>query len=304
MRLSNFITKNKNKLFLVLILFLILEIGIRAFGFLDFPLYYADNVIGYIPLPTQSGAFLKKNKWSFNSLSMQNDEEFSSALHSDIILIGDSLVAGGNPYLKEDRLGAQLSRALNKQVWSISAGSWGLRNELTYLRIHPEIVEKVDSIIFITNSEDFDEASSWACEYTHPRTYPILGILYLYKKYISRFGCDGAITPNNLLVEKGDWKKDLKDQFSTDEYKKIKIIFYLFPTKSEFENKNLENLENNGRDILRQTIRPVTIYTLGRDYRWNKKLYKDSIHPTVEGIRILTGIIKDPDSKTNIQNLR
>ncbi len=59
-------------------------------------------------------------------------------------------------------------------LWPISAGSWALRNELAYLRVNPDVVTQIDALVFVFNSGDFAEASSWKCELTHPRTKPNL----------------------------------------------------------------------------------------------------------------------------------
>ena len=90
----NFFKIRKILLFFIII-FLGIEITLRSLGLTDFPLYDTDNVIGYIPKPSQSGAFLGKNYWRFNSLSMKNDEEFNQIKSLDTLLVGDSIVYGG-----------------------------------------------------------------------------------------------------------------------------------------------------------------------------------------------------------------
>ncbi|MGU5731348.1 hypothetical protein ACV1DR_20970 [Aeromonas jandaei] len=116
----------------------LIEIGIRISGIIDFPLYDADNHIGYIPKPNQSGSFLRTHDWQFNSLSMGATEFRPTDKDTDTLLIGDSIVLGGNPYKQGDRLGPQLQLIHGGNVWPISAGSWALRNELVYLNLHPE----------------------------------------------------------------------------------------------------------------------------------------------------------------------
>jgi lysophospholipase L1-like esterase len=49
----------------------------------------------------------------------------------NILLIGDSIVWGGNPYKAGERLGARLQALLKDKVWTASAGSWSLQNEIT-----------------------------------------------------------------------------------------------------------------------------------------------------------------------------
>ena len=172
--------KLKSKhIFTILTILVLIEVGLRTSGIIDFPLYDANSIIGYIPKPSQNGSFLNKNVWQFNSLSM-GASEFKPTNTIDTLLIGDSVVLGGNPYRQEDRLAPQLQLETKLPIWPISAGSWGLRNELIYLKLHPEVVNSVDRFIFVLNSGDFDKASSWSCEITHPRSYPILALSLIH----------------------------------------------------------------------------------------------------------------------------
>lgn len=143
------------------------EITVRAVGMVDFLLYEANSEIGYIPAANQKGSFLNKNDWEFNVLNI-GSPAFQPDSRSDILLIGDSLVFGGNHYKKQERLGPTLqalmqTRTGDAHVWPIGAGSWALRNELTWLRQNPEVLEQVKQIMFVLNNGDFDAASSWSC---------------------------------------------------------------------------------------------------------------------------------------------
>ena len=112
----------------------------------------------------------------------------------DMLLVGDSLVYGGNQYHPTERLGPTLqaliqTRTAGTQVWPISAGSWSLRNELTWLRQNPQVLDQMHRIIIVLNSGDFDTttASSWSCELTHPRSRPLVATWYLFYKYVYAF---------------------------------------------------------------------------------------------------------------------
>ena len=278
----------------------LIEVGVRISGIADFPLYDADSQIGYIPKPSQSGDFLRKNHWQFNSKSM-GTLEFVPSIAIDNLLIGDSVVLGGNPFRQEERLGPQLSRTTGQPVWPIAAGSWALRNELTYLRIHPEVVNDVDRIIFVLNDEDFDQASSWSCEMTHPRSYPILASLYAFRKYVWDWEvCDQI--PDNFLVPPGNWKSELHQFLTSEQARGKQIIFFLYPNKSEaLGEKSLDvDLERHAHEIINESSTPVSVYSVGRDPRWKSDLYRDGIHPSVDGNRILAEIISKPASNTQL----
>lgn len=277
----------------VLVLVLI-EIGVRASGIVDFPLYYADNRIGYIPKPNQSGKFLRIHDWQFNSLSMGASEFKPNDTVVDTLLIGDSVVLGGNPYKQADRLGPQLQKIRGGNVWPISAGSWGLRNELIYLNLHPDVVANVDELIFVLNSGDFAEASSWACEETHPRSYPIYATAYIVKKYLYNWSSCGA-TPAELKVPEGNWKLELKLLLQSQLIKDKKVYFFLYPDKNEFENKILarEQLLVHSSEL--SAAGAMNINYISDDSRWDVRFYRDAIHPTVDGTRMLASIINNSE---------
>ena len=96
------------------------EVALRAVGFLDFPLHDRDDQIGYLPRPNQSGSFLNTNDWHINSLSMASGAFTPSDSASDILLVGDSIVYGGNAYKMNDRVAHYLSKITNQNVHILS----------------------------------------------------------------------------------------------------------------------------------------------------------------------------------------
>jgi len=278
------------------------EIAVRVSGISDFPIYSANSEIGYIPAPSQSGDFLRKNHWQFNSKSM-GGPEFTPSNSVDTLLIGDSVVLGGNPYKEEERLGPQLKGTLKHPVWPISAGSWSLRNELKYLKLHPEVTQAIDQFIFVSNNGDFDEASSWSCERTHPRSHPLWATLYVFKKYVWDWEACGQI-PSNLAFPKGSWKPELREFLGSEEARNKPVIFVFYPDKEEAEGKKtLVGLESHSAEILTQgsaSNAKIAIFSVARDARWKSTYYRDGIHPTVEGTRVLAEIIAQPANTSEL----
>jgi len=229
---------------------------------------------------------------------MGTPEEFApdpSGVAGTTLLVGDSIVLGGNGYRQVDRLGPQLGRAMQQPVWPIAAGSWALRNELKYLKLHPEVVSNVGRIIFVSNSGDFAEASSWACEETHPRSRPLFVTLYVMKKYLYNWKPCGA-TPAALQVPPGDWKPELQEFLSSEPAKGKVIRFIMYPDRDELANAKLlqSRFEVHIPELLLDGVDASAIYDLSRDSRWNASYYKDEIHPTVEGMVMLAKIISTP----------
>ncbi|MDO6413716.1 hypothetical protein Q4F19_04905 [Sphingomonas sp. BIUV-7] len=103
----------------------------------DYPLFRLDPHIGYIEQPDQSGSLGRVNDWAYNDKSMGIAAPFRpSPTAPDTLLVGDSIVNGGNLYRERDKLGARLGQRLGA-VWPVGAGNWSLGNESAYLDRHP-----------------------------------------------------------------------------------------------------------------------------------------------------------------------
>lgn len=260
------------------------EGALRTLGFSDFPLYDADASIGYIPKANQSGAFMNKNDWVFNEEHMGSGP-FRPGPGRDILLIGDSLVFGGNKYRQDQKLGASLQRALPQgtAVWPIGAGSWSLNNELTWLKKHAHVVSQVEDIVFVLNSEDLlDSASSWRCESTHPRSKPWSILWYQVQKHLSPERCEEI--PPELHVPATPWRQGLMEWLKSPEVINKRIHFVLHPRKDEL------GTEPSNIDAMKKKLRGAgldDVLDIGEAPGWHRDFYADIIHPTPEGNAIL-----------------
>ncbi|WP_158013925.1 hypothetical protein [Sphingomonas sanxanigenens] len=263
------------------------------------PLYHADNRIGYIPLPSQSGSAYGR-LWVFNERSMGTASPFRPTARKDILLIGDSLVFGGQ-FTQADKLGPQLEAVSGGKVWPISAPSWALQNELQYLRDHPEVVQGVDEIIFLLNAKDFRWPSSWASKLSHPRVAEPQPRSLLWsairRKWYRIFGkpVDPAKVrtpyrrprpPPGLKLTPRDNVADM-GALVTAARKPIHLIFY--PDQAELPGVDPCGFELP--DVAR--LPGLTITCVKADKRWSRALYSDHIHPSAEGVRVLSRIIAD-----------
>ncbi len=282
--------------FFVLIISLFIELGFRFLGFGDFPIYQIDSSIGYIPAPNQSGKFLRKNEWVFNDKSMGVEERFQESEKVDILVIGDSLVYGGNPYRQEEKLGAQLQRKLGEtyKVWPVGAPSWSFLNEKEYLDRHPEVLAEVEGIVWIFNSGDFQDRSQWWTDATHPRarpwsvTYYLLNKYYLegYLKYLFPnllfwIQAPEAVSRNPLDQEIGDFNLEI-EQLSRHHWKKRLVVFY--PNKIEELHAPDDFYESLAEKLEEQVkVRGWRFLDLRKSVEWKERYYRDGIHPTGEG---------------------
>ena len=263
------------------------ELLVRALGAIDFPLYDADSTIGYIPKANQSSSFLNKNDWVFNEHHM-GSRAFAPDTKIDVLLIGDSIVLGGNPLKQSERLGPQLESISGSSIWPISAGSWALRNQLTYLSLNPGVVSEVDLVVFVLNTGDLDKASEWKCELTHPRSKPTLAMWYLFKKYVFDFKeCNRDVEPD-LVIENGDLQSELKKYLLA---MGSKTHFILYPDKPQVTDPSLWKTASKPlRDFL-QAAGARHVADLMASGNWNPSLYRDGIHPTAAGNAELAAFI-------------
>ena len=121
------------KTFIVLLVsFLVIELAGRLYGLCDYPLYVESPYYEYIHAPNQKlviyGNNFSTNEWSMRSESFNKDRDTNV-----IIIIGDSVINGGNR-IDQSRLATSLLEGyleskfeLPFKVLNISAGSWGSR---------------------------------------------------------------------------------------------------------------------------------------------------------------------------------
>jgi hypothetical protein len=268
------------------------EIGMRMMGIIDFPLYHADSKIGYIPKPNQSGSFMRKNDWAFNSRSMAAPEFNGSASDGvrDVLLIGDSIVYGGNPYRAEERLGPSLTRDSKFRIWPISAGSWSLQNELTWLQANRDVVENVDDIVFVLNNGDIAPASSWGCTWTHPKGAPVSAVWFTVAKHLLKAKCEG--TPDDLQVPAQDVPAMLQ-AFLKSLPPRVRVSVMLYPDRGEAKSAAVMQAGLGQMEVPLRAVGVERIVFVGRDPSWAScaDCYRDPIHPTPEGNQRLAGII-------------
>lgn len=267
---------------------LLAEGTIHISGVLDYPLYEADNEIGYILAPNQAGAFLRTNDWVYNEHSMGTGPFKPDPSRFNVLLVGDSLVMGGNRLAQAERIGPQLEKRSGWQVWPIGASSWAMQNELTYLRQHPEILEQVDAVAFLSNSEDFGEPSSWAFESRNPRSHPLSGLAYMTRKYLMKEE-QPPVQPE-LKVQKRDWHADLT-AFAQGFDKPI--FLFAYPTVQELHDKQLmaDQLDAVITGIKDRAGSDIEVFKVADSEQWKPDLYRDDIHPTGQGNAVLANIV-------------
>lgn len=257
------------------------EVAARYSGVGDFPLIQRSATVGYIPAPNQSGAFLNRRQWVFNERSMAVARPFRPG-PDDILLIGDSLVVGGNGIDQKDRLGASIESETGCVVWPIGAGSWALSNELAEIMSNKDLLG-LRTIVFISNRDDFGRASVLENEYTHPTKHPWSVALYAIRRMLWPISEN---TPSELSPEATTkWHGQLAAFLNAY---KGRIVWVTHSMTDELKAPPPVFAELGQRIGGR-----ATIVDSARDSRWKASLYRDIVHPTPEGNRVLGKIISE-----------
>jgi hypothetical protein len=291
------------RVFLVLVaLFLVGELALRASGVLSFPLYHADDGIGYIPLPNQSGSFLRAHAWVFNDRSMGTPLKWHADGHPNILLIGNSVVMGGNPIDQKDKLGTWLQQDIGPAytVWPISAGGWTNVNEMVYLKRNPDVATRPRAFIWEYMTGGLSSLHTWAGDYVFPTAYPFCATCYVFRRYIWKLIFP---TSESELPPIGPIQPAYRAEFESMVFSLTKAtalpranVIFLYPKKSEYvEAKKGKQWLPDRTEIERIAgAAGVTVVDIAEQPEWNETLYRaDAVHPTAEGNAVIAKILAD-----------
>lgn len=282
------------------------EVGLRAAGFVDFPIYDIDAELGYLPKPSQQGAFMNRNRWAFNDRSMPIAEDWrdtpaTPGSPSDLLLIGNSIVMGGNPYDQPDKLGPQLQRLVGPsfKVWPLAVGGWTNVNQMTYLGRQADVAAGAEFFVWQVMSEGFGDASPWRGEYVFPTQPPVSALAYVLRRYVLPRFVDfgdtelpGKYAAQPRWIEAYDRELARLVQKTRQRHDPAGLI-YLFPSEAELA------VARAGREWLPErtemqrlaAVHGLAVLDLAADPAWHAGLYRDGVHLTVEGTRVLAGLI-------------
>jgi len=273
------------------VLWVAAELKVRQQGVVNFPLYDVDQEIGYIPRPNQKGVYLNRISWEVNEKNMTSGP-WKPNQKLDLLLIGDSIVWGGQDYRHEQKLGPQLQAQLpDWSVWSVGASSWSIWNEIAYLQRNPDVVEAADLILWVLNSGDFGARALFVTDANTPRSRPWNANLYALRKYVLppafkqwvRGGVRRLLpNPQDAMVDTKDSVARLEKFLQELGANGKKTLILLYP-------RRIELAQGKGAlDEFLQTLRGIQSPGLevldGRTLEaWGEENYRDEIHPTAEG---------------------
>lgn len=296
-------------LILAVVLLLIgAEAAIRLGGIIDFPLYTVDDEIGYVVKPNQVGSFLNKNHWVFNDRSMGTNQNWGSSTKPNLLLIGNSIVMGGNVYDQPNKLGPLLQARLNGKVtvWPAAVGGWTTLNEMVYLRRNFDVIKTTKFFIWEYMNGGFSQLSPARSEYVFPTQKPLCATWYAFRRYVlPRFlSFDMNELPPRGISQISNIARfeQLVAELSVASGNKIPGILFLYPSRDEYiASKNGLDYAPDRKELQRIAAGyGLKIVDIAQSPEWNLRLYREGTHPTVEG----NGVLADILAKSVIESMQ
>jgi hypothetical protein len=291
----------------VVVVFGVTELGIRTSGLTDVPAYTADGEIGYIVKPNQSGRFLNKNAWAFNSKSMPTEKAWEPTKPMNIVVIGNSIIMGGNPLDQKDKLIPQIEKDLGSRysVWPVGIGGWTNVNEMAYLARNPDVVKSTNFFIWEYMPGGLSGLSEWRGDYVFPKERPVWATWYAFRRYMLPriFSLNMSELPPPIRKVNDRYLANFDAQVAAlakSAGLKHPGMIFLYPEKKDLlmarhstewlpERKDLEAISRKYG---------LALVDVAQNSAWTDSLYRDGVHPSAWGNVVLAKIISDATRET------
>lgn len=272
------------------------EMYLRYAGFNSYPIYDIDDDIKYIPSANQQGRFLKRNAWYFNDRNMGNIYNWTAEKHPNLLLIGNSIVLGGNPFHHPDKLGPLLEKDLGGRyiVWSAAAGGWTNVNEMAYLDRNADVLKNADAVVVEYMEGGLSAANAWPGYYVFPDRKPWILAEYIFRRYVlprltKAASLDFGSLPRTGASDRAQWQRF--EALATNIAKQHKLVIFFYPALDNLKNRSAWQAEIAPIEELCRTISAKCL-DIAQAPAWNEKFYSsDGVHPTVEGNKTLASIL-------------
>ena len=283
----------------VLLLLALIELAIRALGVVDFPLYDLDASFGYAPRPTQSGTLLRRNRWVFNDHSMGVDAPWRPGDRIDLLLVGNSIVMGGNPYDQRDKLAPLLQSALSETtctVWPVAAGGWSTLNEIGFLERHPDLIQGADYVVWELMPGQMSSVTPWGGETLQPTHAPRWATGYLaLKAWRQQFRAQAPLplVTSDQLSANFERLNQTLSQVSRLGSSESRGVLFLYPDREQLvaARAGHEWVPERSRIERLAQAHSMRLLDVARDPSWTDRLYRDNVHPTPEGNAVLAKML-------------
>ena len=274
------------------------ESVIRQAGAISFPIYMRSADFGYAPRGNQQGTFLGTNHWVFNDRGMGVDRPWKPSQLTDILLIGNSIVMGGNPYDQKDKLTPQLQTRLGGgcPVWPVAAGGWSTVNEMRFLHSNPDLMAGADFFIWEQMPGQMQRLNPWTSENIHPTQAPLWATWYVVQKALATRFPNVVPTvlapPADPLMRYREFGAMLGRLVLSSKRRPAGMIF-LYPDRAQLAQARAGKEWLEDRQFFQHMAEAhgILLIDITRFPQWNESLYKDPVHPTAEGNAVLATIL-------------
>lgn len=278
------------------------EVAVRALGWVDFPVYVLDDEIGYYPQPNQSGAFMGTNRWVFNNRSMGIATPWKPGNQTDVLLIGNSVVLGGNPYDQPDKVAPQMQTRVDARcaIWPVATGGWSTVNEYRFLERQPDLVEGADFFIWEVMGHQMNGAHGWSRETVIPTHPPVWATGHVLQKLLyERWWPWAQTAPQQKAVGSAQVVHHYQQfdamlqRLQRAAGRKPAGIIFLYPDRQQLQGsrQGLEWLVDREQYVRMAATHGLVLIDIARYPQWTDALYRDQVHPTAAGNAVLADIL-------------
>jgi len=263
------------------------EAALHLTGFGSYPVYDLDGGLRYVPAANQSGRFLNRNAWFFNDRRMGNADNWTPTKHPNVLLVGNSVVLGGLPYDQADKLGPLLERSMGNGavVWSAAAGGWSNINEMAYLDRNRDVIENADVVIWEFMSGGLSAASEWPGYYIFPDHKPLFLAPYVIGKYVLPYFGGRIVNDSGALPPTGETDDANLRRFRAMVAliaKSRKLVIFMYPSRADLQDR-VAWAEAVAPIVETCRMFALSCVDFAKEPVWTESLYRDGVHPTVEG---------------------
>ncbi len=286
----------------IAVLLAVTELAVRTLGWVDFPIYAVDDEIGYFPQPNQSGAFLQKNRWVFNNRSMGIEAPWKPSGRTDVLLIGNSVILGGNNYDQPDKVAPQMQSHMDAQcaIWPVATGGWSTVNEYRFLERFPDIIDGADFFVWEIMGHQMAGAQGWTYETVIPTHHPVWATGHVVRKLLREKFLQWTLPePAGQVTDAAELASNYRqfdaalNQLQRASGKKPAGILFLYPDRRQLQGarQGLEWLVDRDKFELAAAAHGLVLIDIARYPQWTDAMYRDQVHPTAEGNAMLASIL-------------
>jgi len=258
------------------------ELGLRVAGLGEFPTYLKDDHFGYVPKPNQAGRFLQRNEWVFNDRSMGVAEPWRPGDRTDILLVGNSVVLGGNAYNQPDKLAPIMQSQLSAScsVWPVAAGGWSTVNEFRYLDRQADVVSGADFFVWEYMAHQMEGVATWSRPAWHPLERPLWLTGYVVGKALDQRFATAARFEVKAPIDEAPYFAEFEamlERLNQASGRRPAGVIFLYPDLSQLEMARVgkEWLPDRA-EVQRVAARHgVVLIDLAAMPQWKPALYKD-----------------------------